>query len=190
MPIAFYKPNKKITGCLCGVSFDSRVDGHQAVFFELVKQTGWDKKRDNGTFKDGDKLILKFGLHEVARLISAMDRKEDVKFYHDSPAAKSSITFQPVKNKEDGSLRGFGLSVYRTAKDGDKSKFSIMFAVNKSSDEALQLREYLKFSMNHIFNGIHYKDVALKKKAAAQRESVSQEQKKTNKADTKAEPDW
>lgn len=167
MGLIFYKPNKNNTGSACQWSFNSKGDD-KAVYLELFKQTGWDETTENGKFSGGEKLNLKFSYtKEVGGLIRVLENIQKVvldsdgktnsnpgqkaTFFHTSPKGTRSIDF--VKTEWKGNVL-YGLTVRSKDENGAASQFRISF----DADEAVVLKEWLKFALTHIFSGVYSED--------------------------------
>jgi hypothetical protein len=169
MGLQFFKATKGVTGSLAHVSFNSKGD-RKGVFVELVKQSGWNAEGNNGkgvgSFKDGVKVNVKLSTTEAAAIINAVERREDApKMTHMSAKGTTHIQFVRFKGKvkkgndwvpaED--FTGYSLGVMRGE---DKVSTSLTFS------EAVELREYLKFALGHIFTGIYSDDLKTAKEYA------------------------
>jgi hypothetical protein len=169
MGLQFFKANKGNTGALAQVSFSSKGD-RKGVFVELVKQNGWNSEArnglGNGVFKDGKKVNVKLSTTEAAGIINAVERREDAaKMVHTSAAGTTQINFVRYKGKvkKDNAwvpaddFTGYSFGV---ARGEDKISIGLTFS------EVVELREYLKFCLEHIFSGIYSDDLKQAKEYA------------------------
>jgi hypothetical protein len=172
MPLTFYKANPKNTGASCGISFNSK---DQCVFFNLKKQVSWDPKKRVGSFWDGKHALIKLSINEVGDVIRVLEQNTDFSAYHVSGEFKTQISFKPYfkEVEQDDELKevhkGFTLSIYKTGSDeNDKTSILIGF----THGEAIALREFLKFSLVHIYSAIYSADKKRAEITAKQREKV------------------
>lgn len=149
--LTFYKPNKSVKGSLANFSFNSKGE-KKGIFIELVKQTAWDEASGSASFKNGEKVNVKLSLIEVGALIKAIERNEaaaEKGFYHSTQAGSALINFSPYSR--DGAQIGFSLSVSKQEGRNEKKNFYIGFDFS----ECVLLREFLKFSLEHVFSGMY-----------------------------------
>lgn len=173
MGLQFFKPNSKNTGAALSVSFTSKGD-KKGAFFELIKQVSWDDSTKKGKFGGGAKILSKFNTTELAQFIDCIERGADFEkpLYHTTKDSASQINFSKMKNKinqngkwVDGEgYRGYVLFI---GKGDDKISIGLTFA------EAVELREYFKYVLTHIFDGWYSDDIKQakeyqEKKAAAE----------------------
>ena len=164
--LAFYKPNRAVKGSLANFSFNSKGD-KKGIFVELVKQTGWNNENSTGSFKDGEKVNIKFSLIEACALIRAIENNTsaaDNGFYHSSQKGSARISFTPyIRNEQQV---GFSLGVVKQeGQSQDKKNFYIGLDFN----EARLLKEFLLFAINHVFSGMYSDEL----KAAKERSERS-----------------
>lgn len=179
--ITFYKPNKSNKGSLATFKVVAKQTNQRGeyqegcVFLSIVKQTGWDAATQKGSFKGGEQLNIKLTATEIASIISLFERGNDFSTVHRSSSGNVSISFAKWIDKASGEHRGFGFFATKEF-EGQKNSFSIGFRLG----EDVQLREFLKFSLEHIFTASYSED---KRRAKEQFEKRSQEaenqQKKT-----------
>lgn len=178
MGLQFYKANRAVSGSALGITFNSK---EQAVFFECIKQTGWDEGTKNGSFKGGDKANVKFSLFEVGGLIDVIETvlatsvasdkatlvpaRREFKGYHSNAKGSTQITFKEYKRGTD--LVGLSLSVKKTVTEG---KVETSFVMGFSFAEAVTLREYLKFTLEHAFSALYAEDKERAKAYAKKKE--------------------
>jgi hypothetical protein len=142
--LTLYRPNKKNTGCLLSVSFNSKSD-KRGVFLKFIKQTGWNDNR--ASFANGVSIVTKLSLEEVGQVINSLETFSSLEkpFYHDS---------------RDGTPTHINLSLYKDA----MLAFSIMKGEDKTGillnkGDCVLVSEFLKFSLNHIFTGIYSDEI-------------------------------
>lgn len=161
--LPFYKPTKSVKGSLANFSFNSKGE-KKGIFIEMVKQTGWDNQSSTGSFKNGDKVNIKLSLIEAAALIRAIEQNTaaaEKGFYHSSAKGSATINFSPYVR--DGKQIGFSLAISKQEGTSDRKNFLIGFDFN----ECQLLKEFLRFSLDHVFSGMYSDQV----KAAKQRET-------------------
>jgi len=161
MSLQFFTPNKSKTGGLLAVSVKALVGtfsepGDRAVWFNLVKQTGWDESSKKGSFKDGAKIAVKFTLDEVGGFIQAIRNQRNFSFFHgfDSKTTTGTFNYFFIEKDASGAVlkaprEGFGLTV---KKDGVEIKVSFNLAA------AENLAEYLKFCLEKAYTAIYSED--------------------------------
>ncbi|MEK6882491.1 MAG: hypothetical protein AABY22_22915 [Nanoarchaeota archaeon] len=153
MPLNFYKANEKKLGMLSSWSFNSK---EECVYAGFKKQTGYDQDTGIAAFKDGASIKVKFSKEEIGAIISVIERlKDKYIFKHQSPDFLTLISFKASFDNND--LRGFCISIKR-----DNSNFRAGYSIKDS----IILREFLKFSLTHIFTAIY----SLDKKEALERQ--------------------
>lgn len=133
MGLSFYKPNTKNTGCACQVSFNSK---DEAIYFEFIKQVAWNAETKNGSFKNGEKANVKFGLHEVGNIIAIIE--QTIVPTYDITSANAPVSSNDIFGESDEGEKSTGtqmnlvssqkLSEYSTYHDGQKQKVQIKFA--------------------------------------------------------------
>jgi hypothetical protein len=149
--LTFYKPNKSVKGSLANISFNSKGE-KKGIFIEMVKQTAWDEATGAASFKNGEKVNVKLSLIEAAALIKAIEKNEaaaEKGFYHSSTGGSAYINFTPYAR--DGKQIGFSLSINKQEGQNEKKSFYIGFDFNESQ----LLKEFLRFSLDHIFSGMY-----------------------------------
>jgi len=159
--LAFYKPTRSVKGSLANFSFNSKGE-KKGMFVEMVKQTGWDNQNSTGSFKNGDKVNIKLSIFEAAAIMRAIEQNtaaSEKGFYHSSAKGSATISFSPYIR--DGKQIGFSLSISKQEGTSDRKNFVIGFDFN----ESWALKEFLRFSLDHIFSGMYSDEV----KAAKQR---------------------
>lgn len=152
MSIHIYHPNKGNTGFAC--SFSQGRDG--TIYATLLKQSGWDAERQNGTFKasvnDPLKSVnIKLGQVEVAAILDCLDRNRQFSNPHDSDKQMKSIRFEPWKMKDSNEQRGFSFSVTVTDKE-DSSVPKNSFYIGLNFAEGRLVREYLMTALHKSFD--------------------------------------
>ena len=136
--MVFYRANKAGTGCLLDLSVDARTSTkNKGVYLTFQRQTG--DLNGSSPFKGGERLTAKISQKEIGGLLHTLEAKEKFSAVHTTDEATTQFFF----NFSD---RGFVLSVKR----GD-TKFAVGFA----PDDSVVLREWLKFALERIFNGLY-----------------------------------
>lgn len=153
MGLSIYKPNKNVTGHAATFSLNSK-DG--ALYVEFIKQTGYDAARHIGSFKDGDKVRLKFGIWEVGELIEAYTKNIPWKTVHKSTGKTVSINAGPYFSKDETpKILGYSLNCSVKEDDHDTGK---SFSLPMKSSERMILLEYIRFFLSHSFQAIYAED--------------------------------
>lgn len=150
MAIHLYHPNKAIKGFACSFWFSDRND---AVFATLIKQSGWDEKNQNGTFKESlndpnRKVSIKLSYVEVSAILDCIERNRPFTTFHDSEEAPKSINFIPWLNA-DKTIKGYSFSI--TVGNKQDSTFKNSFYIGLTFAEARYIREFLIFCLNAHF---------------------------------------
>ncbi len=167
MSLQFYTPNKAVTGGLLSAQVTAKVGsfeepGDRAIFFNLVKQTGWNTETSKGSFKDGAKIGVKFTMDEVGGFIQAIRNQRNFTFYHgfDNNITTGTFLYYFIDKDKDGNLlvdknkrpaprEGFGLTV-------KKGEVEIKVSFNLAAAE--NLAEYLKFCLEKCYTAIYSED--------------------------------
>lgn len=179
--ITIYRATKTIKGSLLSINFTAKADkftngvkekGEKGSFWNLVTQTGWDSQRQNGVFKNGKKLTVKFAPHEMAGFIAAIEKNVSLAnvmntayVFHDQKDFGISITFEPnfKKNQVNGKWEstteqtGFVFRVTKTSKANKEEKESISIGINFAELELIKL--YIEDGLRHIFDALFNEDI-------------------------------
>jgi hypothetical protein len=179
--ITIYKANKAVRGALLSINFIAKADkftngqkerGEKSFYWNLVSQTGWDSVNQNGVFKGGKKLTVKFAQHEMAGVIAAIEKNVSLAqvmniayVFHDQKDFGVSITFEPnfKKNKvgdkweTTNEQNGFVFRVTKTSKVNKEEKESISIGINFAELELIKL--YIEDGLSHIFTALFNEDV-------------------------------
>ena len=154
----YYHPNKSSTGSACSFADSFNND---CIYASILKQSGWDEKSGNGTFKASldnkeTSVMVKLSDLEVAAILDCIERGRPFSTYHDGDSAKQ-IQFipwfskTPVDEGKKPEQRGFSFSITSTIVSGEEStKYSFYIGLNFA--EARLLREFLINSINSHFN--------------------------------------
>ena len=180
--ITIYKANKAIKGALLSINFIAKADkfvngqrerGEKSFYWNLVSQTGWDAGNQNGVFKNGKKLTVKFAQHEMAGVIAAIEKNVSLAqvmntayVFHDQKDFGVSITFEPnfKKNQVNGKWEtsteqtGFVFRVTKTSKANKEEKESISIGINFAELELIKL--YIEDGLRHIFDALFSEDIS------------------------------
>lgn len=155
-----YHPNKAVKGFACSFWYSER---DSAIYATLVKQSGWDERSQNGTFKDSlkdptKKVNIKLSFIEAGGILDCIERNRPFSQYHDSEAAPKQISFTPwvgkAWTKADGTempatQNGFSFSI--TVLDKQDTTAKNPFFIGLSYAEARYIREFLLFCMHKNF---------------------------------------
>jgi hypothetical protein len=197
MGLQFYKPNSRNAGVALGITFNSK---DAAVYLEFIKQNGWNNETKNGVFKGGEKGNVKLSLPEVGGFIDTIEtvlspilhtvveegkkptvikpQSRNFSGYHTVNNNSTKIAFLPYTDKGTGELKGLSLSVKKTTTG--ENPVDLSFLIGFTFAEAVLLREYLKFALEHVFSAIYSADKKQaedykKKKDAAAKEGQAPE---------------
>lgn len=176
MGAEFYSPKVTGDGAALYVTFSSK---DAAIFFKLIKQTGWNATTKKGSFQGGEIINVKFSADEAGDFIHAIRNKTSSNFYHSFGDDKctGSLTYYYIEPKQEGAKarEGFGL---RTNKNG------VEYKVGFTNGAAERLMEYLKFALNHVFSAIYAAD----KKQAEEYLKAKEDKEKAAKAAASPKP--
>lgn len=186
MGLQFYKPNQKNTGNACSFSVNAK---DFALYANFVHQTG------PKLFKGGKQCAVKFSMYEVGGLIDTIEKGREFKGYHKLPNGSQIINFKfgpyYAGEGDDKKFKGFGLSITRSDAE-DSSAPKETFSIGFTPGEAVTLREYLRFTLGHIFNAIYSADKQARNagadKAAPKKEKAAPKPKKEEKPSTGDDP--
>lgn len=148
--LTFFKPNKANKGHMLAfnVGDDKLPSGRteKCVFAQVVKQSGWNEETGNGSFKDGEKISVKFSEFEVAAMLNALetDFAQPVKFFHKSGKGSTQIFFSKTE------LQGKELRSFAVVKDG--VRFGVTLSATETTNELVILREFFKYALTEVFN--------------------------------------
>jgi len=148
--ITFYKPNSKNTGTACSFTFNGK---DASVWGSLIKQSSWNDAKKIGSFSENQNnpnksVKVKFSLTEAAGIIDAIERNVEFSAYHTSEKQTTRIKFCPYI-KEDKQV-GYSYSVNKEDKQNSENKQS--YLIGFYFNEAILIREFLKFALTSIFH--------------------------------------
>jgi hypothetical protein len=160
--IHIYHPNKAVKGFACSFWFSDR---DNCIFATILKQSGWDDKTQNGTFKASmtdptKKVNIKLSFIEIGGILDCIERNRPFSQYHDSDASPKQISFSPWMAKawtdasdvvHPATQSGFSFSVSVIDKQDTTQKNA--FYIGLSFAEARYIREFLIYSMHRYFSG-------------------------------------
>lgn len=135
-----YKPNSKQSGHAMSLSVNTGES--RGFYLEMIKQTGWNEESKKGSFKNGEKVNVKFNETEIAGFIYAIKSGTATKFFHSTETAKTSINFGPYVNKTSGETLGTSLSISR---DG------VSFLIGLSFAETELILQWFEFAIKELF---------------------------------------
>lgn len=147
-----YHPNKNVSGFACSFWFSDRDD---TLFATLIKQSGWDEKTENGSFKASledptKKVSIKLGYVEAAAILDCIERNRPFKTFHDNEQSPKNIAFTPwMQTGESATQRGFSFSVSIPNKENANEKNS--FYIGLTFAEARLIREFLVYIIHRHF---------------------------------------
>lgn len=148
--VQIYKGNKGLKGHACSFSFST--GEKKGIYVELIKQTGWDPKGNNGkglaSFKGGDKVVVKFSEIEAAGLVRVFEigkfkKIGEKKFFHSNNTGNTQISLKDYEIK--GERVGYSFSINQN-KDGEKNSYYIAFTF----DEAALIERMLILGVDKI----------------------------------------
>lgn len=149
MKLQFFKPNPRGTGHACSFNVQTKAEDEtgrkvRGVYLEIIKQTSWDNSAKTGSFKDGQKINIKFSKTEAAGLLDAIERVTTAKMFHSSGDKTTSIEFTPWMDGEN--YKGFGFAILQN---------KVSYRVGLTPAEVTELREWLKFSLHRTFTAMY-----------------------------------
>lgn len=153
MPLHYYHPNKAVKGFAASFWYSDRDD---CVFATIIKQSGWDDERQNGTFKasknDPTKNVtIKLSFQEVAGILDTIERNRPFSKFHDTKEQTKGISFTLWNTPGENPVpKGYSFSITLTNKNDAANKLS--FYIGFSFAEAREIREFLIFAMHKHFN--------------------------------------
>jgi hypothetical protein len=143
--LTLFKPNAKNTGAAVSISFNSK-DEKKGVFLEFLKQVGWDDSRKKGSFKGGLKITCKLNTTEVGQILYALENNKPFEkpLYHNSPSGGATLI----------NVSSFKEYLTLSIKKGDDKA-----GIALTAGEQVEIREYLKFALSHIFSGLYSEQI-------------------------------
>jgi len=142
--LEFYKGGKTIKGAATSFTVASK---KSTIFVNIIKQTGYNEQTHRGVYQGGIQHSIALGAHECAAIINTIESNEPYETVHPSEKYTSTIKFE--KYEKDGKQLGFGLKIFRSEK-GNETKEN--FLIGFSFQEAVLLREWLRFALEKIFS--------------------------------------
>jgi len=146
------------SGVMASFSFDSRAGSKRGVYVIMRRQTSWDNTKKRGGYRNGEECTFKLSDDEVAEMIKAIEKNENVKFSHFTQDAVTIINFCQHPSTD----KAYVLSVSRTdKKTANKSKFSLGISKgdytgnNSRVGQLYSLKLFLEFALTHIFSGAY-----------------------------------
>lgn len=152
MPSTYFGGNKSKSGGALFVTFSSK---EQAVYFRLIKQTGWNEQTSKPSFAGGESFNIKLSPDEAGEIIYAIRNHDEFKFYHkfnEDVTSGSLSYYEKEYTGKDGKphkTRGFGLTVRKGATE---------VKLGLSTGSAERLSQYLTFAFDHIHSAIYSQD--------------------------------
>lgn len=178
MGLSYFKPKKDGGGMSANITIDSKGG---KIYVHFTRQVGTEKK-----FSGGEKGLVSFNVNEIGSMIWAIEERKEFSTVHvfekNGTSTTTSISFGPFV--KDGQLLGFSLRTTRVL-EGQKQQFTIGF----KPDEAITLREYLKYALTHCFNAIYSEDVKYGKEAAEKKKAAANKVNNTQSEPNKAAED-
>lgn len=150
--IQLYHPNKSNTGSAASFWFSER---DNVVYATILKQSGWDDKSRNGTFKASmadplKKTNIKFSFVEVCGILDSIERNRSFSSYHDNEDFSKSIKFEPYLDKTSNAAKGSSFSVL--VKNKQDTSTSNSFLIGFTFAEARYIREFLVYCLHKKFD--------------------------------------
>jgi hypothetical protein len=157
--IHIYHPSKSVKGFACSFWASRQYKG---LFATLIKQSGWDEKNQNGTFKDNlndptKTVNIKLSDFEACAILDCVDRNRPFSTFHQNDELPKSISFtpwifQPPADDEGikppAIQKGFSFTVVIGNKT-DTNKNS--FYIGLTYAEARLVREYIIYYLQNSF---------------------------------------
>lgn len=165
MSIHIYHPNKAVKGFACSFWFSER---DNSLYATLIKQSGWDDKNQNGTFKASlndptKKVNIKLSPVEACGILDCIERNRTFSTFHDFEESPKAISLAPWMNNpiadDDGNRppavqKGFSFSVSVNNKSDPTNKNS--FYIGLTFAEARYIREYILHCLHLTFEDKRY----------------------------------
>lgn len=179
MGLKIYSATKTNNGSIFETSFNSKEEN---VWLSLKKQTGINVGADgrtNGVYKDGATVKVKLSVAEVGSIIYAIENKGEYSVPHNESSIRFGYWVIEPKTPQDKRRDGFSLTVKKEGVDY-KSTFNL--------GTAETLKEYLKFSLTHIFSAIYAADKEFFKNSKKGQEAGDQTSQEEAPFQTSEEP--
>lgn len=151
MPIAYYKPNPRVTGTACSFYLSNKDNRFYAC---LIKQDAWNPTTKTGSFSKNvnnpaKKVNIKFSNFEIGGILDAIDHNRSFSVYHNGGTTQfsSSIKFEPYM--KDGAQVGYSFMVTKSSKEDSTNKSSFVIGLNFA--EGRLLKEYLVYLLGKCF---------------------------------------
>lgn len=156
MRLQVYKPNAKSTGNAATFEVGYR-DGKPEFYVSFIKQSGWDPKTKNGSFKgnkdDPSKNInMKLNEFELGEILNAFNRFLPWSGFHSFGGNNTSLLLSPWKKSKNVKLKAgnesidvhaYGFSVFRSGTS---------FAIALEPGEIEVLKELIKYFYKVTFD--------------------------------------
>lgn len=147
--LTFFKPNKSGTGSVIDFSLNStsQENNKPGVFVKITLQCGGMDAPFRGAT---DFTAIKFGVIEIGALINVFERKTNWSTVHKGDNFNRSISVSILYKKGENQnptkeISGVGFS---TTVNNKKYGFVLKL------EEMVVVREFFKYSLEHIFNGL------------------------------------
>ncbi len=163
-----YKSSKSLKGVAGSFSMNPSPT-EQAIFIQMIHQTGYDEARHIGTYSGGTKITVKLSIWEAGNLLDCFSNNREFSTVHKSATGMITVKFSPyfVDNKETGEKqqRGFGIFI---SKLGDDKKVSETFLLPINFGEKCVIEQYLIVFLRQCF----HLEMAEEKKQYKERQSA------------------
>lgn len=160
--ISLFKPNKSQTGTLINFNFvSSRKEKNKAgLYLKIVRQCG----PIGGSPFAGSKhiCVIKFNELELAAILNAIERRTKWSTVHKNDKSSRSITFGTLYKKDEEGNPTKEVSGFSFNTSVGETKFNFSLNLN----ESVLVREFLKFTINHLFDGLYSAEKARMKEFA------------------------
>ena len=147
MKFSLDKPNSKVTGCAFQFKIGQSKGDEKTLYVSAIQQASWNENTKTGSFSENTKISekninVKLNENEIGGLLYSIRQYKDFSAFHTFEENKTQISFKPY-TKQNGS-EAFSFSISR---NGNQK-----FGIGVELGEAEALSEFLKFTLNIIFN--------------------------------------
>jgi hypothetical protein len=144
--ISIYKPNKANAGCACTFQYSAK---DKTVFINAILQHSWNDAERSGSFRENMKnpeksISVKLSAFECGAIINSIESFTEASMFHTFNDSVTTIGFTPWVKKDEKGTKAFGLKIIKNK--------TITFKMPIEYGEAVVIREFLKNSLNKIFD--------------------------------------
>jgi len=162
MRYQLYKPNSKNTGCAASFNVGRNRDGSPCLFINTVQQSGWNDQTKTGSFKENAKnpqksATVKMNANEAGEMISSIQSRTPVVFFHKNNEDTTIITFSPWDKDRKVKLQGgestfkslaWGLSISKNS----STHYKVAFEAGESEVFKVLLVDFIQQCLFHEAN--------------------------------------